>query len=77
MQALHSFNIKNTQDLLKTLEDTPMFPHYNLASLDFTNLYSNIPVKETLTYLTFNPTPTLILFCETTHICIVLYIVYR
>ena len=35
-----SFNIKNTQDLLKTLEDNPMFPHYNPASLDITNVYS-------------------------------------
>ena len=43
----HSFNIKNTHDLLKNLVDFPMLPHYNLASLDVTNLYSNIPVKET------------------------------
>ena len=51
MQALHSFNINSTQDLLKKLEDTPMLPHYNVASLDFTNLYSSIPVKETKTIL--------------------------
>jgi hypothetical protein len=43
----NSFNIKNTQELLKNLKDTPILPHYNLASLDITNLYSNIPVKET------------------------------
>ena len=43
----HSFNIKNKHDLLKKLVDFPMLPHYNLASLDVTNLYSNIPVKET------------------------------
>jgi hypothetical protein len=42
-----SFNIKNTQDLLKNLKDTPMLPHYNLDSLDIINLYSNIPAKET------------------------------
>jgi len=34
---------------MKHLEDTPMLPHYNLASLDITNLYFNIPVKETKT----------------------------
>ena len=28
-----------------------MLPHYALASLDITNLYSNIPVKETRTIL--------------------------
>jgi len=43
----HSFNVMKTQDLLKNLADFPMLPHYNLASLDITNLYSNIPVKET------------------------------
>jgi hypothetical protein len=43
----HTLNIKNTQDLLKNLEETPMMPHYTLASFDFTNLYSNIPVRET------------------------------
>jgi hypothetical protein len=43
----NSFNLKNSQDLLKNLEATPMLPHYTLASLDITNLYSNIPVKET------------------------------
>jgi hypothetical protein len=47
----HSFNIKNTHELLRNLEDTPMLPHYNLASLDITNLYSNIPVLETRTVL--------------------------
>jgi hypothetical protein len=41
----HSFNIKNTQDLLKDPESTPILPHYNLASIDVTNLYTNIPVK--------------------------------
>ena len=47
--SFNIFNIKNTQDLLKNLEDTPMLPHYNLASLDITKLYYNIPVKETKT----------------------------
>jgi hypothetical protein len=32
-----------TQDLLKNLNETPMKPHYTLASLDITNMYSNIP----------------------------------
>jgi hypothetical protein len=48
---LNSFNIKNTQDLLNNLDDTPTLPHYNLASLDITSLYSNIPVKGTRTIL--------------------------
>ena len=47
----NSFNIKNTQDLLKNLDDTPVLPHYTLALLDITNFYYNIPVKETRTIL--------------------------
>ena len=38
----HSFNIRNTQVLLKILEDTPMPPHYNLprwTSLTYTPTY--------------------------------------
>jgi hypothetical protein len=40
-------NLKNSQDLLKKLEATSMLPHYTLNSLEITNLYSIIPVKET------------------------------
>jgi hypothetical protein len=46
-----AFNIINTQDLLRNLNDTPMLPHYTLASLDITNLYSNIPITETKSVL--------------------------
>jgi hypothetical protein len=45
------FNVKNTTDLLQKLQNTPMAPHFTLVSLDITNLYSNIPVKETRTIL--------------------------
>jgi len=48
----HAFNLKNAQVLPHDLENTPMLPHYKLASLDITNLYTNIPVKETKTILT-------------------------
>jgi len=48
---LNTFNVKNTTDLLQKLQDTPMAPHFTLASLDITNLYSNIPVLETKTIL--------------------------
>jgi hypothetical protein len=43
----NAFNIKNSLDLLKNLENTPVLPQYTLASLDITNLYSNVPVKDT------------------------------
>jgi hypothetical protein len=48
----NTFNVKNTTDLLQKLRDTPMTPHFTLASLDITKLYSNIPVQETRTILT-------------------------
>jgi hypothetical protein len=47
----HAFNIRNTQDLIHNLKETPTLPHYTLASLDIINLYSNIPVAETKTIL--------------------------
>ena len=47
----HAFNIRNTHGLLKELNDTPMLPHYTLASLDIKNLYPSIPVSETKTIL--------------------------
>jgi len=46
------FKIKNTTDLLQNLQDTPMSPSYTFASLDITNLYSNIPTIETKMILT-------------------------
>jgi hypothetical protein len=33
--------------VLYKLKDTPILPHFALASLDFTNLYTNIPTAET------------------------------
>ena len=41
----NAFIIKNTQDSIQDIKDTPMLPHFSLASLDITNLYTNIPVK--------------------------------
>jgi hypothetical protein len=43
----NTHNLENTRDLIKKLENTPILPQFALASLDITNLYTNIPVKET------------------------------
>ena len=43
----NSHNLENTRDLIKKLEDTAILPQFALASLDITNLYTNVPVKET------------------------------
>jgi hypothetical protein len=48
----NAFNIKNTNDLIQNLKDTPLLPHFTFASLDITNLYLNILVIETKTILT-------------------------
>ena len=40
-------NVHNTRDVIKTLNDTPILPHFNLAPLDVANLYTNILVAET------------------------------
>jgi hypothetical protein len=47
----NTFNVKNTTELLQKLQDTLLAPHFTLASLDITNLYSNIPVLETKSIL--------------------------
>jgi hypothetical protein len=43
----NKYNLENTNDLLKKLADTPILPHFALASLDITNLYTNILATET------------------------------
>jgi hypothetical protein len=39
-------NIDNTIDVIKKLNNTPILPQCTLASLDITNLYTNIPVRK-------------------------------
>jgi exonuclease III len=48
----YSFNVKNTKKLILNLKDTPIQPHFTLASLHITNMYSNIRVTETREILT-------------------------
>jgi hypothetical protein len=48
----NALNIKNSNDLIQNLKDTPLLPHFTFTSLDITNLYSNIPAVETRTILT-------------------------
>jgi hypothetical protein len=47
----YAFNLKNTLELQKELKETPIKPSYTLASLDISNMYSNIPIKETKTII--------------------------
>jgi hypothetical protein len=51
-QLPNTHNLENTTDLIKKLEKTPILPHYTFASLDISNLYTNIPVKETKEIIT-------------------------
>jgi hypothetical protein len=44
----NTYNLENTTDLLKkTPEHRHTLLNFNLASLDISNLYTNIPIKET------------------------------
>jgi len=49
---LNRHNVDSTRDIIKRLNDTPILPHFTLASLDIINLYTNIPVAETLNIIT-------------------------
>ena len=42
----NTHNLENIRDLIRKLEDTPILPQFALASLDITNLYTNVPIKE-------------------------------
>jgi hypothetical protein len=41
------YNVNNTKVLISKLKDTPILSQFALASLDITNLYTNILVTET------------------------------
>jgi hypothetical protein len=43
----YSFNIKSTTQITQNLKETPILPIYKFASLDISNMYSNIPIRET------------------------------
>ena len=43
----NTHNVENTRDLIEKLKHTLISPHFRFASLDITNLYTNIPIKET------------------------------
>jgi hypothetical protein len=45
----NAFNIENSKDLIHKLNHTPILPQFHLASLDISNLYTNIQVTETQT----------------------------
>jgi len=44
----NTYNLENTTEFLTKLKNNPVLPQFNMASLDITNLYTNIPVTETL-----------------------------
>jgi hypothetical protein len=44
---LYTFNIKNTTQLIQALKETPLNPKHKFASLDISNMYSNITIAET------------------------------
>jgi len=43
----YTFNIKNTTQLIQALKETPLNPNHKFASLDISNMYSNITIAAT------------------------------
>jgi hypothetical protein len=43
----YAFNVKNSTELIRELKQTPITPTTMFASLDITDMYSNIPCNET------------------------------
>ena len=54
-------NVKNTFEFINKIKDMEITPSYKLVSMDIVNLYTNIPVLETLKILKVNLTTTGIL----------------
>jgi len=59
-----TFNVKNTRHLIQELKQTPLTPTSRFASLDISNMYSNVPTKESrliledlLSHNTVDPKP--------------------
>jgi predicted GIY-YIG superfamily endonuclease len=50
----NSHSLKNSLELIETIKNTELNPRYTLASLDITNLYTNVPVTETINILQDN-----------------------
>lgn len=45
------YSIKNRQDLIKNLNDTKISPEDTLVSFDITNLFTSIPIKESISIM--------------------------
>jgi uncharacterized protein (DUF1697 family) len=43
----YSFNVRNSAQLIQELKMTPILPSHTFASLDISNMYTNIPIAET------------------------------
>ena len=51
IDIVNNYSIKNSYDLVEKIKTIKSAPHYRLASFDVTNLYTNVPVDETMTIL--------------------------
>lgn len=50
----NNFSIKNSYELINSIKDIPIPDTAKFASLDIVNLYTNIPIKETVTIIRNN-----------------------
>jgi hypothetical protein len=50
----HNYSIRNSAELVQSIKDLPIKSSYTLASFDIVNLYTNVPVDETIHILEEN-----------------------
>ena len=42
----NTYDLEKTTDVITKLKNTPILPHFSLAPIDITNLYTIIPVTD-------------------------------
>ena len=50
----NNHTVKNVTDFIRKVNNIKLFPNYKLVSLDIVNLYTNIPINDTLNILRDN-----------------------
>ncbi|XP_055922780.1 uncharacterized protein LOC129953564, partial [Eupeodes corollae] len=58
IKIINNHSIQNNKDLIEKLQNLNISPNYKLISLDVTNMYTNIPIDETIQILKENLTNT-------------------
>lgn len=60
----NNYSVKNSYDFINAIKNIDIKSHYTLASFDIVNLYTNVPIQETLNIVKENLKKNLILLPE-------------